>query len=295
MNWTAEHIRSQKGKVFLVTGANTGLGFETSLELAKKDGHVILAGRNEQRIDAAIEKILQVYPSASIEAGVVDLADLQSVRAFAETVKARQNRLDALINNAGIMFPPPGKTKDGFESQFGVNYVAHFLLTYELMELLQNTSNSSRIVTLSSIAHRNGAIDFNNLKLEKPFEKFREYGQSKVADLIFALELQRRLERNGLNSISVAAHPGISKTELLRTDKPEMINTVPHMSANQGALSTLFAATEPLQGGEYIGPDGDGEMTGYPGLASVVEYAQGEEIAERLWTYTERELNIQFL
>lgn len=294
MNWTTENIDNQQGKNFLVTGANTGLGFQTALELAKKGGHVILAGRNSKKIEDAIQQILAEHPTANLEKGIVDLSDLQSVKDFAKTVKTTHQKLDVLINNAGVMFPPPGKTKDGYELQFGVNYMAHFLLTFELMDLLKNADNG-RVVTLSSIAHKNGRIDFENLKLEKPFDKFREYGQSKVADLIFTLELQRRLTKNNINCISVAAHPGISKTELLRTDKPEMINTVPHMSANQGAFSSLYAATESLSGGEYIGPDGEGEMTGYPALAPISDYAKEEEIGTQLWEYTERALNLKFL
>lgn len=294
MNWTTANIKSQKGKVFLVTGANSGLGFETALELAKKDGHIILAGRNEEKINEAIVKIQKVYPGASLEPGVVDLSDLRSVRTFAQTIKSRHSHLDVLINNAGIMFPPPGLTKDGYESQFGVNYMAHFLLTFELLVLLKNGPNS-RVVTLSSIAHHNGVIDFNNLKLEKPFDKFREYGQSKVADLIFALELQRRLEEQGLNCISVACHPGTSKTALLRTDNPDMWDKFPHMDANQGAYSTLYAATEPIQGGVYIGPNRDMERTGYPERAKISAYAQNEETAKQLWAYTEQELSLRFL
>lgn len=294
MNWTRQHIKDLNGKTILVTGANTGLGYETALELARKNALVILAGRNANKINLAISKIKSEIPHANLEAGIVELADLDSVSTFTESIIKRHNRLDVLINNAGIMFPPPGHTKQGFESQFGVNYIATFLLSYKLMELLQKTPQS-RVVTLSSIAHRNGTIDFDNLKLEKPFDKFREYGQSKVADLIFTLELQRRLVKNNIDCISVGCHPGISKTELLRTDKPEMINEFPHMSANQGAYSSLYAATENIKGGSYIGPDGDGEITGYPAPAAISEYAQNKDIATQLWNYTEKELNINFL
>jgi NAD(P)-dependent dehydrogenase (short-subunit alcohol dehydrogenase family) len=294
MNWTKDEMQSQKGKLFLVTGANTGLGYQTALELAKKDAEVVLAGRSAEKINAAIEQILSEYPFARLKAGIVDLSSLESVREFASTIKAEHNKLDVLINNAGVMFPPPSLTKDGYELQFGVNYMAHFLLTAELFDLLKNTPNS-RVVTLSSIAHLNGTIDFDNLKLEKPFDKFREYGQSKVADLIFTLELQRRLEGEELNTISVAAHPGTSKTELLRTDNPEMWDKFPHMDPNQGAFSTLYAATEQLEGGSYIGPNGEMERTGYPAPASIADYAKDETIGKQLWDYTLSELNINFL
>ena len=294
MNWTKENIQSQSGKTILITGANTGLGFQTALELAKKEALVIVTGRNEIKINAAIEHIKQECPTAKLEAGIVDLSDLSSVETFSKSVIKKHNRLDVLINNAGVMFPPPSTTKEGYELQFGVNFIAHFALTALLFQLLNATPNS-RVVTLSSIAHKNGHIDFENLKLEKPFDKFREYGQSKVADLIFTLELQRRLEKHDLRCISVGAHPGISKTELLRTDNPEMIHEFPHMDANQGAFPTLYAATEPLQGGEYIGPNGEGEMTGYPAPAFISDYARNLEIGKKLWEYANNNMDLKFL
>ena len=294
MNWTTENIKDQKGKTVLITGANTGLGFQTTLELVKKNAYVIVAGRNSDKINQAIKDIQNEVPYAKLEAGIVDLSDLKSVHEFSKSIKNKHDKLDILINNAGVMFPPPSKTIDGYELQFGVNFMAHFALTAYLLEIIQNTENG-RIVTLSSIAHKNGTIDFDNLKLEKPFDKFREYGQSKVADLIFSFELQRRLEKINSTTKSIAAHPGISKTELLRTDKPEMIDEFPHMSANQGAFSSLYAATENIDGGSYIGPNGEGEMTGYPAPAFIAEYAKKESIAKELWNYAKDELKIDFL
>lgn len=294
MNWTTEHLKDQSGKTILITGANTGLGFETALELAKKNAFVILAGRNEQKIKQAIANIKTQVAGAKLAAGVVDLADLASVKSFAQSINKEYQQLDVLINNAGVMFPPPSKTKDGFELQFGVNFIAHFALTAYLFDLLKATENS-RIITLSSIAHKNGVIDFDNLKLEKPFNKFREYGQSKVADLLFSFELQRRLTRFGIQSRSIGVHPGISKTELLRTDQPEMIHEFPHMSANQGAFSSLYAATEDVEGGAYIGPNGAGEMTGFPAAAFVADYAKDEAVAKALWEYAEKAIGISFL
>ena len=294
MDWTTENLKNQDGKTFLITGANTGIGFETALELSKKSGFVILAGRSREKINQAILDITSIVPNAKLEAGIVDLTDLKSVKAFAESINQKHSRLDVLINNAGVMFPPPSKTKEGYELQFGVNFIAHFALAAHLFDLIKKTKNS-RIVTLSSIAHKNGIIDFENLKLEKPFEKFREYGQSKVADLIFAIELQRRLQETDTNVISVGAHPGISKTELLRTDNPEMIDQFPHMTANQGAFSSLYAATEEIAGGSYIGPNGENEMTGFPSPAFITDYANDEIIGKMLWAYTEKELGIDFL
>lgn len=294
MNWTTDNLKDQSGKTILITGANTGLGFQTALELSKKNAFVIVVGRSEEKINQAIVNIKKENPTAKLEAGIVDLSDLKSVKTFADEIIGNHKRLDVLINNAGVMFPPASTTKDGFELQFGVNYVAHFALTAYLFELI-NATEESRIVTLSSIAHKNGTVDFENLRLEKPYDKFREYGQSKVADLIFTIELQRRLTKLGSTTISVGAHPGISKTELLRTDKPEMINEFPHMNANQGAFSSLFSATEKIDGGSYIGPNGEGEMTGFPAPAFIAEYAKGEAIGRTLWEYTNRNLEINFL
>jgi NAD(P)-dependent dehydrogenase (short-subunit alcohol dehydrogenase family) len=294
MNWTKDNIKDQTGKTILITGANTGLGFQTALELAKKNAFVILAGRSEEKINQAIVDIKKKIPTAKLEAGIVDLSDLKSVKTFSQNIVAKHKRLDVLINNAGVMFPPASKTKDGFELQIGVNFIAHFALTAYLFELI-NSTKDSRIVTLSSIAHKNGIIDFDNLRLEKPYDKFREYGQSKVADLIFTFELQRRLTKIGSTTISVGAHPGISKTELLRTDKPRMIDEFPHMSANQGAFSSLFSATETIKGGSYIGPNGEGEMIGFPASAFIAEYAKDEIVGENLWEYTNKELELNFL
>ena len=293
MNWTPDKLETQAGKSFLVTGANTGLGFETALELAKKEAHVILVGRSERKLIEAKERILAQVPAALLDIGVVDLGSISSVKAFAEQFVQERRPLDVLINNAGIMFPPPGLTVDGYESQFGVNFIGHYVLTALLLPVLQS-SDHGRVVTLSSLAHRNGEIDFDNLKLEKPFNKFREYGQSKVADLIFAIELNRRLAASGSQIVSVACHPGVSKTELLRTDAPEMIETVAYMAANQGAFSSLFSATQPLDGGSYIGPDGTGEVNGYPAPAFIAPYALDAKIGTSLWKYAEEETGVSF-
>ncbi|PHS23669.1 MAG: short-chain dehydrogenase [Robiginitomaculum sp.] len=293
MNWTPDRLETQAGKRFLVTGANTGLGFETAFELAKKEAHVILAGRSEQKLLEAKERILAQVPAALLDIGVVDLGSVSSVKAFTAQFIQGNTPLDVLINNAGIMFPPPGLTVDGYESQFGVNFIGHYVLTALLLPVLQS-SDHGRVVTLSSLAHRNGEIDFDNLKLEKPFNKFREYGQSKVADLIFAIELNRRLAASGSQIVSVACHPGVSKTELLRTDAPEMIETVAYMAANQGAFSTLFAATQPVDGGSYTGPDGTGEVNGYPAPATIAAYASDAKIGTLLWKYAEKETGVSF-
>lgn len=293
MNWTPEQINNQSGKTFMVTGANTGLGFETALELAKASAHVILAGRSKQKLSEASARIKAQVPLAMLDIAVVDLNSIDAIKSFAEGFVKSGQTLDILINNAGIMFPPPSHTVDGFEAQFGVNFIGHYVLTALLFPVLK-TSKHGRVVTLSSMAHRNGKIDFGNLKLEKPFDKFREYGQSKVADLIFSFELQRRIDARGLDVVSTACHPGVSKTELLRTDRPEMIDTVDYMEANQGAFSTLFAATQAVGKFAYIGPDGEGEVNGYPASAFIAPYAKEEKIGSDLWAYAENETGIAF-
>lgn len=293
MNWTPDTMETQAGKRFLITGANTGLGFETALELARKHAHVVLAGRSEKKLIEAKDRILAQVPKAQLEIGVVDLGSIASVKTFAEAFVNEGTPLDVLINNAGIMFPPPGLTVDGYESQFGVNFIGHYVLTALLLPVLKN-SKQGRVVTISSMAHRNGEIDFDNLKLEKPFNKFREYGQSKVADLIFAIELQRRLAASGSQVVSVACHPGVSKTELLRDDAPQMIETVDYMAANQGAFSTLFAATQPVDGGSYFGPNGKGEINGYPAPAFITPYAKDAETGALLFEYAEKETGLGF-
>ena len=293
MNWTPEKIADQSGKTFLVTGANTGLGYETAFELAKKSANVILTGRNEAKLLAARDRIAAQIPSAHLDIGVLDLNSIASIKAYVEGFVQSGQALDVLINNAGVMFPPPGLTEDGFETQFGVNFIGHYVLTALLFPVLKRSPHG-RIVTLSSMAHRNGKIDFDNLKLEKPFDKFREYSQSKVADLMFAFELQRQIDAHGLRIISTACHPGVSKTELLRTDKPEMIETVAYMDANQGSFSTLYSATQAVEKFAYIGPDGEGEVNGYPAPSFIAPYAKDENIAAQLWAYAEKETGVSF-
>lgn len=194
-------------KLAIVTGANAGIGFETAKELYLKGFRVIVAARDSQRVNNAIAKIKECGPGGELIAGLLDLSSLDSVDKFANEIIKNHSSLDLLVNNAGVMIPPEGKSKDGYELQFGVNFIGHFALTGHLFDLLESTVGS-RIVTLSSIAHRGAAIDFDNFKLEKPYSKWREYGQSKLADLIFSLELARRLEEKNCQTKSLAAHPG---------------------------------------------------------------------------------------
>jgi NAD(P)-dependent dehydrogenase (short-subunit alcohol dehydrogenase family) len=282
-NWVSSNTESQKGKTVLITGANSGIGYYTALGLAKVGADVIIAGRNEAKIKEAVDKISKEEIEGNITYGLLDLASLESVRNFVEEFNANHSKLDILINNAGVMMPPETKTKEGFELQFGVNFLGHFALTHLLFDKLKSTKNS-RVVTLSSIAHRGATIDFENLRLEKPYDTRREYYQSKLADLVFAVELGKRIKRTGENIISVACHPGFTKTELQRHIDPEILKKMNFMDTWQGSLPTLLAATKKdVQTGDYYGPDGEGEFAGFPALGVIDESALDLEVGKKLW------------
>lgn len=291
MAFSMNNIPSQKGRIAVVTGANTGLGYETALALAKKEAKVILACRNMEKAEKAKSKMLETAPNADIEILQIDLSDLESVKTFARNYQAKFDRLDMLINNAGVMMPPYTKTIDGFELQIGANHLGHFLLTGLLMDTILQTPQS-RVVSLSSLAHRNGVINFDDLQSQQDYSASKAYGQSKLACLLFAKELQRRLEKAGHHdTISVAAHPGISLTDLGR-HMPKIIYTLmtavlgPFIShpPSEGAKPTLMAALgTDVQGGEYFGPTGFREMKGKPGRATANALSQNEEVARRLW------------
>jgi NAD(P)-dependent dehydrogenase (short-subunit alcohol dehydrogenase family) len=271
--WVSANLKNQKGKTILITGANSGIGFYTALGLAKVGADVIIVGRNQEKIDAAIDLIKKENIKGSVSCGMLDLTSLASVRAFAKSFNDGHSKLDVLINNAGVMMPPASKTEDGFELQFGVNFLGHFLLTNLLYDKLKTTENA-RIVTLSSIAHRGASIDFDNLRIEKPYDPRREYYQSKLADMVFALELGKRIEASNDNILSVACHPGFTKTELQRHVDPEMLKKLAFMDTWQGSLPTLMAATKSdAQMGDYYGPDGEGEFGGFPALGVIDQAA----------------------
>lgn len=293
MSFTADSMPSQAGKTFIVTGANAGLGYETAKALAQKDATVVLACRSEARAQKAKSKILQSAPNADLHIELVDLTDLDSVKRFSDNFQSRFDNLDVLINNAGVMVPPYTQTGDGFELQMGANYFGHFLLTGLLIDTLKQTENS-RIVTLSSLAHLQGSINFEDLHWEKSYSKLKAYQQSKLACLIFTLELQRRLEAAKASTISVAAHPGVSPTELVRYVPNLMVYLLTPMfllishKPAKGALPTLLAAVQDgVRGGDYYGPTGYNEMKGKPGTAKIASHAKDEEIAERLWAISE--------
>lgn len=293
-------IPSQKGRIAIVTGANIGLGYETTIGLAKKDIQVIMACRNLEKANKAKSEILVRVPNARLTVMELDLMSLKSVRAFAKSFIESHSRLDLLINNAGIMFPPFSITEEGFESQMGVNYFSHFLLTGLLLPLLEKTENS-RIITLSSIAHKNAIIDFENLNSEKSYSKQKAYGQSKLACLLFSYELQRRLEKANSTTISVAAHPGVSNTNLgqhlpawTKILVPVFVPLFTH-KPEKAALPTLNAALGDVKGGEYYGPTGFNEMKGKPGKVSSNAISFDQDIARKLWTVSERLTQINFL
>lgn len=273
------------GKTVIVTGSNTGIGYETALDLYKKGAKVYVACRNQEKALIAIEKMKADGGKGELVYEHLDLASLHSVKVFADSVLKAETSLDLLINNAGIMIPPKSKTEDGFEIQFGVNFVGHFALTGHLFNLLE-TTKGSRVVTLSSIAHRGAKIDFDNFRLEKEYQNWREYGQSKLADLIFALEFEKRLRKNGNQIISLAAHPGFSETDLQKYMDKDMLASLELMTAQEGAQPILAASLRSdATGGQYWGPDGYNEQKGKPTLAKIDTAALDETLNAKLWDW----------
>lgn len=300
--WTASDIPSQKGRSAVVTGTG-GLGFEDALALAQAGCEVVIAGRNPQKGADAVARIRAQVPSASVRFEQLDLASLKSVNDFAARLSQQRDTLDLLINNAGVMVPPTRQeTSDRFELQLGTNYLGHFALTARLMPLLRKGS-APRVVTLSSVAARQGQIDFNDLQSTKAYNAMRAYGQSKLACLMFAFELQRRSEAGNWGITSIAAHPGISRTELLHnapgrwslTGLTRSLLWFLFQPPAQGALPTLYAATAPdAEGGAYYGPHGMGEMRGYPAPSRIPPQATDRAVAARLWDVSEQIANTTF-
>jgi NAD(P)-dependent dehydrogenase (short-subunit alcohol dehydrogenase family) len=299
--WTAERIPDQGGRTAVVTGANSGLGLVTARELARAGANVVLACRNLAKGEAARRQIEAAAPGAPLELEELDLSSLESVRAFAERFRGRHDRLDLLINNAGVMAPPRSRTADGFELQFGTNHLGHFALTGLLIGSMEG-GEDARVVTLSSTAHRTGRIAFDNLGGERRYFRWRAYGQSKLANLLFALELERRLRAAGSAVKSMAAHPGYAATNLQSAGPPlvdrlvmVVSNRVIAQSEDMGALPTLYAATEPgLPGGTYVGPDGFAEQRGHPKPVAPSKAARDEQVARRLWEVSEEMTGVHF-
>ena len=285
--FTHTDVPTLDGRVFLVTGANTGIGLETSRVLAERGARVLLGCRSADKAQEAIESIRETAPDAELEHLALDLGDLESIRSAAERVNG-EARLDGLINNAGIMMPPLERTAQGFESQFGVNHLGPFALTALLLPVL-TTTKDARVVNTSSVAHRGGDIDFADINAEQGYNRARRYGQSKLANLLFSMELQRRLNALDTSVISVACHPGIADTELSRHMPKILKLTAPLVSkffntSLQGAWPTLMAATsDEVAGGDYFGPIKRGETAGPAGKARASRRAQDSELAARLW------------
>ena len=295
--WNIDQVPSQPGKVAIVTGANSGIGYEVTLSLIKKDFEVVMACRNMQKAEKAKAKILHVYPTAIITLMKVDTSSLKEVKIFADQFHQHYNKLHLLINNAGIMMSPYKVTEDGFENQLATNYIGHFALTGLLLPTLISTVGS-RIVTLSSLSYKWSKIVFDDLHFNKSYSKTKAYGQSKRACLMFAFELQRRLSAAGYNTVSIAAHPGLSKTNLDQY-YPALIKPLGILflqPAAKGALPILYAALDKnLKGGEFIGPDGFEQMRGYPTKVEADEYSNNKVIAERLWSKSEKITNVFYL
>jgi NAD(P)-dependent dehydrogenase (short-subunit alcohol dehydrogenase family) len=296
--WTAAEIPDQGGRLAVVTGANSGLGRATAWELARAGAKVIIACRNTAKGDEAAARIAQDVPHAELQVEQLDLADLDSVRAFAERFDA--GSLDLLINNAGVMAPPRRLTKDGFESQIGTNHLGHFALTGQLLPKLL-AAPAPRVVTVSSGAHRIGRIRFDDLQGERHYIAWLAYGQSKLANLMFCFELQRLATEAGAALKSMAAHPGYAATNLqfAAPRLPDrMIMRVTNLvaqSARMGALPSLYAATAPdLPGGSFVGPDGFMEQRGYPHVVSAAGRAYDEAAWRRLWQVSEELTGVHY-
>jgi NAD(P)-dependent dehydrogenase (short-subunit alcohol dehydrogenase family) len=308
--WTEKDIPDLKGKTALVTGANSGLGFATARALAAHGAHVIMGCRDARKAETAMTAIRISVPDAKLEFLPGDLSDQSSVRSAAELLKSRHSRLDIQVNNAGIMTLPYTKTKDGFEMLLGTNYLGHYALTGQLLELTRSTPGS-RIVTVTSLSERVGKLPLDDLNWEKSgYSRRGAYARSKLANLVFALELGRRLRKAGSNTISVAAHPGYSATNIVYggVDAQRSIlrsiwnlmarvgNTILAQPADRGALPSLYAATAAnVKSGDYIGPDGLIEFSGYPKRVKPSRQAQDETLAAGLWEQSQRLTGIAFL
>jgi NAD(P)-dependent dehydrogenase (short-subunit alcohol dehydrogenase family) len=289
--WSLADIPDQTGRRVIVTGANSGLGLVAARELARRGATVVIACRNQAKGAAALDQVRAAAPGTDAELAALDLGNLASVREFAT---ARQGPLDLLLNNAGVMAPPRSETADGFELQLGTNHLGHFALTGLLLDALK-AGDAPRVVTISSNGHRMGKIAFDDLQGERRYRRWSAYGQSKLANLLFMRELDRRARAAGLALTSVAAHPGYTATNLQFAAPPlldrivmRVLNVIVAQRADKGTLCPLYAATVPgLPGGSYVGPDGPGQWRGDPQLVGMSGRAQDPETARRLWEVSE--------
>ena len=294
--WKFENIPDQTGKIVIVTGANSGIGFEVTKALTRKGAQVIMACRNINNAETAKKKILYEFPDIKIEIIHLDLSDLSSIRQFSNEFLEKYSRLDILCNNAGIMMTPEQKTVNGFELQIGTNYLGHFALTGLLIKMLINTGDS-RIISMSSYGHNWGKIYFDDLNLNNKYDMGKAYAQSKLANLLFAYELQRRLTTLGTNVISNASHPGWTK----KTNLPKyvfllrLLNPFIGMKPEKGALSMIYAATAPeAEGGAFYGPNGRFQVRGYPIKVKSSDKSYNLDDAKKLWELSEKLTGITF-
>lgn len=305
MSWSTADIPAQDGRRVLVTGATSGIGLEASKALAARGAHVLLGARDRGRGEAARAQVIGAAPTARVDVVDLDVADLASVERAAEHILAEHGRLDVLVNNAGVMATPLRRTADGFELQLGTNHFGHFALSGRLLPALE-AAETPRVVTVSSGAHRMGRIDFDDLDAQRRYRKWAAYGQSKLANLLFTFELQRRAEAAGSSLEALACHPGFASTKLqgagprmagqtVQAGLTESVTRLLGQSAAAGALPTLYAATAPqARGGDYIGPAGPGEMRGAPTSVAPSTAARDPEVAQRLWEVSEDRTGVVF-
>lgn len=302
-NWTAANIPHRNNGLAVITGSTEGIGYEDALALSSAGWDVIIMGRNHQKGTESIAKINQINPMAKVNFEKIDLADLSSIKAFASKMISKGQAIDLLINNAGVMTPPKRlETADGFELQFGTNHIGHFALTAQLIPLLRKSSDA-RVVTVSSVANRAGAINFDDIQSKSSYNPMKSYSQAKLANLMFALELQRQSEKHGWGIKSMASHPGVSRTNLLikgagRWSGPGIARTfLPFLfqPPAQGALPTLYAATSPdAIGGLYYGPNKMSETRGFPTIAKIPVQAEDENVSLKLWELSQELAKVKF-
>jgi len=298
-NWTKDNIPNLEGNVFVVTGANSGIGYESSLALAEKGATVVMACRNSEKAQQAMERIKTAVPAAKVEVMELDLSSLKSVREFADTFKKKYDKLDVLVNNGGPVIAKQSVTEDGFESHFGVGHLGHFALTALLLDVILKTP-SSRIVTVGSRMHVNATIAWDDLMSERSYDPMKAYPQSMLAKMIFAFELGRRLEAKGASTISVSAHPGLANTGWVENNITgfmklimKLMTLTSYQSAEMGALPLLRAGTDPnVKPRSYYGPEND--TKGYPVEVKASDFAYNEANAKRLWNLSEKLTDVKF-
>ncbi len=299
--WTSADVPDQSGRVAVVTGANSGIGYQAATVLAARGAHVVLAVRDLAKGREAVEEIARSHPDADLALQELDLSSLASVRAAADAIRVTYPRIDLLVNNAGVMYPPKQTTGDGFELQFGTNHLGHFALTGLLLDRLLGVQGS-RVVTVASMAHNiQAGIHFDDLQWDRSYNRVAAYGQSKLANLMFTYELDRRLLANAAQTIAVAAHPGISNTELMRYVPGSGLPGFHRLaglvtnSPPVGALATLRAATDPVvRGGQYYGPSGFRELVGHPKVVQSSRKSHDVVVQQRLWTVSEELTGVKF-